>query len=210
VRYPSDALLDVLALESVRAQAFVVGEDLGTVEEGVRDVLRERDVLSYRLVWFEDDPPSAWPAEAMAAVTTHDLPTVAGLWSGDDLAEQRAIGLDPNTEGTAAIRARLAETAGLDPVTTSAEDAVRGAYRLLAEAPARLIGVALDDAAVEPRRPNIPGADGVRPNWSLALSRPIEELMASPLARDLATTLGHATEATPTSGRQPSRTEPVA
>jgi 4-alpha-glucanotransferase len=207
VRYPADALLDVLALESVRAQAFVVGEDLGTVEEGVRDVLRERDVLSYRLVWFENDPPSAWPAEIMAAVTTHDLPTVAGLWTGDDLADQRAAGHEPNDEGTAAIRARLAELAHLDPATATAEDAVRGTYRLLAEAPARLLGAALDDAVAEPRRPNIPGADGARPNWSLALPLPIEELVEHPLARDIAAALGRDARAT---GPRPTRTEPVA
>jgi 4-alpha-glucanotransferase len=207
VRYPSEALLDVLALESVRAQAFVVGEDLGTVEDGVREALRERDVLSYRLVWFEDDRPSAWPPEVMAAVTTHDLPTVAGLWTGDDLVEQRAVGQAPNEEGTAAIRARLAEQAGLDPVAANAADAVRGAYHLLAEAPARLLAAALDDAVAEPRRPNIPGADGDRPNWSLTLPVPIEDLVARPLARDLAATLGRATRA-----RDPheSRTEPVA
>jgi 4-alpha-glucanotransferase len=206
VRYPADALLDVLALESVRAGAFVVGEDLGTVEDGVREVLREREVLSYRLVWFEEDPPAEWPVEAMAAVTTHDLPTVAGLWTGEDLAEQRSVGLEPNEEGTAEIRGRLAEAADLAPDAT-AEDAVRGAYHLLAQAPARLLGAALDDAVAEPRRPNIPGADGARPNWSLALPVPLDELVARPLTRDLAAALGSATAAT--SGAPPSRTEPV-
>jgi 4-alpha-glucanotransferase len=212
VRYPHEALLDVLALESVRAGAFVVGEDLGTVEDGVREALREREVLSYRLVWFEEDPPAEWPVEAMAAVTTHDLPTVAGLWTGDDLAEQRAVGQEPNEEGTEAIRARLAAAAGL-PTGATAEDAVRGAYRLLAQAPARLLGAALDDAVAEPRRPNVPGADDARPNWSLALPVPIDELVDRPLARDIAAVLGTAT-ATPSPTLAPlgapSRTEPVA
>jgi 4-alpha-glucanotransferase len=205
VRYPADALLDVLALESVRAGAFVVGEDLGTVEDGVRETLRERDVLSYRLVWFEEDPPEAWPAEAMAAVTTHDLPTVAGLWTGADLAEQRAVGQEPNEEGTAEIRRRLAEEADLEPVRSGAEDAVRGAYALLARAPSRLLGAALDDAAAETRRPNIPGADGARPNWSLALPLPIDELTDRPLARDIAGVLGRATDDRPGRGRRSRR-----
>ena len=70
---------------------FVIGEDLGTVEPGIQDLLRERGLLSTRLLWFEDaPPPEHWPAQAMAAITTHDLPTVAGVWSGVDLADQRA------------------------------------------------------------------------------------------------------------------------
>src|SRR5690606_31201878 len=77
VRYPAEDLLAILALESERAGAVVVGEDLGTVEPGVRPMLADDHVLSYRLLWFEEDEPQQWPATSMAAVTTHDLPTVA-------------------------------------------------------------------------------------------------------------------------------------
>ena len=90
VRYPAEDLLDIVALESSRAQALVVGEDLGTVEDGVREAMAEHGVLSYRLLWFEEDDPTEWPAASMAAITTHDLPTVAGLWTGADVEEQRA------------------------------------------------------------------------------------------------------------------------
>ncbi|HEY0402323.1 MAG TPA: 4-alpha-glucanotransferase, partial [Blastococcus sp.] len=98
VRYPSEDLLDIVALESHRAQALVVGEDLGTVEDGVREAMAEHGVLSYRLLWFEDDAPAEWPAEAMAAITTHDLPTVAGLWTGEDVEEQREYGTGTEDE----------------------------------------------------------------------------------------------------------------
>ena len=99
VRYPAAELLDIVALESHRARAFVVGEDLGTVEDAVRAELAERRVLSYRLLWFEREPPEAWPAQALAAVTTHDLPTVAGLWTGADVTAQRADRGDPERGG---------------------------------------------------------------------------------------------------------------
>jgi 4-alpha-glucanotransferase len=79
VRYPWRDLLGILTLEATNAGAFVVGEDLGTVEAWVRQELAGRDILSYRLLWFEDDPPSQWPEKALAAVTTHDLPTVGGM-----------------------------------------------------------------------------------------------------------------------------------
>src|SRR5207244_5081737 len=66
------------ALESERARAIIVGEDLGTVEAGVRERLAEQAILSYRVVWFEPEPPARYPELALAAVTTHDLPTIAG------------------------------------------------------------------------------------------------------------------------------------
>src|SRR3954452_6465266 len=88
--------MDIVALESHRAGALVVGEDLGTVEPGVREALADHNILSYRLLWFEEEEPAEWPATALAGVTTHDLPTVAGLWTGSDVIDQqRHVGTDP-------------------------------------------------------------------------------------------------------------------
>ncbi|MET9018530.1 4-alpha-glucanotransferase [Actinopolymorpha sp. NPDC004070] len=196
VRYPTRDLLSLVALESTRASAAVVGEDLGTVEEGVREQLSERDILSYRLLWFEEDDPTTWPAKSMAAVTTHDLPTVAGLWDGSDLESQRRLGQQPNEESTAAIRDRLAKTGGLDDDAGS-DAAVLAAYELLARAPATLLTATLDDALVEPERPNMPGADAHRDNWSLALPATLEDLESHPtgdrIAEILSAGVGDAT-----------------
>lgn len=194
VRYPSDDLLDIVALESHRAEALVVGEDLGTVEAGVREEMAERRMLSYRLLWFEADDPAEWPELAMAAVTTHDLPTVAGLWDGSDLVAQRRVGLQPNEESTAAIRARLSEAGSLhdDGDTPSA---ILAAHRRLARAPSVLLCATLDDAVAEPERPNIPGGDGKRPNWSLALPVTLEELEGHPLPRQTAAILAEGVSA---------------
>jgi 4-alpha-glucanotransferase len=145
-------------------------------------------MLSYRLLWFEEDEPADWPATAMAAVSTHDLPTVAGLWTGADLAEQRSYdtGTDEELErGRAALLGRLGDL----PSGASAEDAVRSAYRRLARAPSALLSATLDDAVAEERRPNLPGADD-RPNWCLPLPVPVEDLPEHPLVSDLARTLG--------------------
>ena len=101
VRSAPDDLLSVVALESHRARAVIVGEDLGTVEEEVRHELKQRRILWSRLLWFEKMAPSRFPAQALAAVTTHDLPTIAGLWSGADLAAQKRLELAPNESGTA-------------------------------------------------------------------------------------------------------------
>jgi 4-alpha-glucanotransferase len=81
VRYPASDLLGILAAESRRARAFVIGEDLGLVEPSVRRRLRRRGALSYSLLWFEGPTPDQWPKNAVAAVGTHDLPTIAGIWN---------------------------------------------------------------------------------------------------------------------------------
>jgi len=111
VRYPAEDLLNVLALEAHRAGAFVVGEDLGTVEPAVREVLAARNVLSYRLLWFEGSPPAEWPQKALAAVTTHDLPTVSGVWRGADAEARRSIGLAVDERAEEALRAKLRDAA---------------------------------------------------------------------------------------------------
>jgi 4-alpha-glucanotransferase len=187
VRYPAEDLLDIVALESVRAEALVVGEDLGTVEDGVREAMAEHGVLSYRLLWFEDDDPAEWPAEAMAAISTHDLPTVAGLWTGTDMAEQREQGTGTDEELERGRNSLLEHLPGL-PEEASVEDAVERAHRLLARAPALLLSATLDDAVAEERRPNMPGAND-RPNWSLPLPVLVEDLPSHPVLRTVARTL---------------------
>jgi 4-alpha-glucanotransferase len=188
VRYPADDLLDIVALESHRARALVVGEDLGTVEDGVREAMAEHGILSYRLLWFEDDDPAEWPAAAMAAITTHDLPTVAGLWTGADVEEQREHGTGTDEEldrGRTSLLAHLPKLADDAPV----EKAVEEAHRRLAEAPSLLLSATLDDAVGEPRRPNMPGTTD-RPNWSLPLPVAVEDLPGHPLVQTVARTLG--------------------
>jgi 4-alpha-glucanotransferase len=175
VRYPAQDLLDIVALESHRAGARVVGEDLGTVEDEIREELAARNVLSYRLLWFEEKEPEDWPVKALGAVTTHDLPTVAGLWTGSDLDAQRRLDLAPNEEGTEAMRARLRDEAGLGD-DASAEQAVVGAYSALARTPCLLLTSTLDDALAVEKRPNMPGTTDQWPNWSIPLPIPLEEI----------------------------------
>jgi 4-alpha-glucanotransferase len=184
VRYPAEDLLDIVALESTRAQAVVVGEDLGTVEDGVREALAEHGILSYRLLWFEDEDPAGWPEAAMAAVTTHDLPTVAGLWTGADLEEQRRYGTGTDEELERGRETLLARLPGVKK-KAKPEKAVKRAHELLAQAPSLLLSATLDDALAVERRPNVPGTTD-RPNWSLPLPVPVEELAAHELVGKVA------------------------
>ena len=157
VRYPWEDLLGIVARESVRARAYVVGEDLGTVEPWVQDELAARGVLSYRLLWFEDGPPSTWPRQSLAAVTTHDLPTVAGVWSGRDAPE---------------LRARLVPGASVDEV-------VERTYASLATAPSMVAMATLEDVLGVEERPNRPGTIDPR-NWSVPLPLSLEEIEDDP------------------------------
>lgn len=185
--FPRD-LLGIVALESRRANAVIVGEDLGTVEESVRRDLHDRGILSYRLFWFEKTPPAEYPEQALTAVTTHDLPTVAGLWDGSDLEAQHEMKLAPNDAGTREIVERVREitrAAGRTPVDV----VVHRVHTALARAPSRLLTATLDDAMAVPERPNMPATTDEWPNWCLALPQPIESLRTSELAQRIARAL---------------------
>jgi 4-alpha-glucanotransferase len=181
VRMPARELLDILALESHRSGTFVVGEDLGTVEEGVREELDARDILRYQVWWFEEDPLQAWNPKALASVSTHDLPTVAGVWTGTDEDDLAAIGQEADGTWHAALRRRIAVATGIEP-DAPATDAVVGLHRHVARAPNRIVVTQLDDALAVPHRINVPGTDRTvrADNWSRLLPVPVEDLPGHP------------------------------
>ncbi|OTA15490.1 4-alpha-glucanotransferase [Xenorhabdus vietnamensis] len=102
VHYPVDDLLAILALESQRNRCLVIGEDLGIVPEAIVDKLRDRGVYSYKVFYFERNDkgeyrsPDEYPTQAMATITTHDLPTLRGFWQSGDLTLGETIGLYPD------------------------------------------------------------------------------------------------------------------
>jgi len=186
VRYPAEELLAILALESERAKSYIVGEDLGTVEDSMRIELAKRRVLSYRLLWFENEPPPKYPELALAAATTHDLPTIAGLWSGSDLQAQRQLGLQPNEEGTLQIRERLRSMIGVAE-EAPVEEVIKRTYGLLGQAQSAIVVATLEDALAVQERPNVPGT--TQDSWVLALPESLETLKSRPLAHAIAACL---------------------
>jgi 4-alpha-glucanotransferase len=184
VRMPTGDLLDILALESQRSKTFVVGEDLGTVAEGVREEMDARDLLRYQVWWFETDPFDEWSEKALASVSTHDLPTVAGVWTGRDAEMLDELGHAPDHGWHAELRGRIREATGIDADAT-ADEATVALHGHLATAPNRLVLAQLDDAVATPDRPNVPGTDREeRPaNWSLPLPVPADELADHPTVR---------------------------
>ena len=134
VRYPWHDMVALLRLEATRAGAYIVGEDLGTVEDHVRDVLSDSGVLSYSLFWFEDKRPSEWPYQALGAVTTHDLPTIVGVWTGCDIAAQRNAGLAVNEQSCVELKRRLSDWTGSDD-NRPLPEVIEATYSALGEAP---------------------------------------------------------------------------
>jgi 4-alpha-glucanotransferase len=164
VHYPTQPMVDILASESTRANAFVIGEDLGVVEPQVRTTMRDRGALGYRLLWFDDQPPAQWSNESVAAISTHDLPTVAGIWKRTE-PDQRQHHL----------RERLVQATGMQDEADPLDVAV-AAYASIASSPSRLALATLEDALRVEERPNIPGTISEWPNWRLAMPVPLEEI----------------------------------
>lgn len=200
VAYPLDDLLGILALESQRNRCLVIGEDLGTVPDAVREALKPMGVLSYRLFYFEKDKgsfksPAAFPQEAAVAASTHDLPTLTGYWRGGDLDLRHDLNLYPSEEvrqqqivGRAQDRAELLialEREGLLPAGMSVHPVavpemspplVRAIYGYLARTPSRVLLVQMEDVLGQADQVNLPGTTDQHPNWQRKLSLNLEAM----------------------------------
>ncbi|MFO1316338.1 MAG: glycogen debranching protein GlgX [Burkholderiales bacterium] len=196
VDYPLALQLRVLAQQSAAARCVVVGEDLGTVPEGFREQLAATDVLSYRVLLLERDgtdfvPPARYPATAVACVSTHDLPTIAGWWSGADIDEKHALGLLTDAAAREARVERGAERAALaaaldragatpghrvEPSATPDAELVAAIHRFVGAAPSILAMVQADDLVGATTALNLPTTDQARPNWRRRIGVDVDAL----------------------------------
>jgi 4-alpha-glucanotransferase len=183
VRDFHDDLLGILALESVRGNFIVIGEDLGTVTEEVRRALQETGILSYRLFWFERDGagnfrrPEEYPAQAAVSTTTHDLPTLAGFASGRDIESRRAAGLIDEEAYRFQHTARADEVGRLNAVLL-ATGFTNDAIDFLLSTPCALAVVNQEDLTGETEQQNLPGSTWQYPNWRRKMKIPVEEFGA--------------------------------
>ncbi|MBS0525471.1 MAG: 4-alpha-glucanotransferase [Proteobacteria bacterium] len=194
--YPIDDLMRLVALESHRHRAIVIGEDLGTVPADFRARCRAAGIAGMDVLWFERDgarfkAPGEWRDDAVAMTTTHDLPTVAGWWSGADLELRRGIG----TASEAEIAERPKERASLwqafteagvvsgDPPPPGETDAVvDAAIGFVARAPGPLTIVPLEDIVGTTEQPNLPGTIDQHPNWRRRFTLPADRILQQPAA----------------------------
>ena len=175
IRYPLEDMLRLLALESWRHRCVVIGEDLGTVPEGLRTILADRGVLGLDVLLFTRGkrgrflPPSQWRTNAAAMTTTHDLPPLAGWRKGDDIEALGQIQAWPARSLRAHKSARQRDVAALDRMTMAAgkTSPQRAALRSVARSAAPLALIPLEDALGNGRQVNLPGTMKEHPNWRL-------------------------------------------
>jgi 4-alpha-glucanotransferase len=118
-------------------------------------------------------------------VTTHDLPTVAGLWDGSDLRLRRSLGLPADPAAAEELAGRA--FAGMGS-TTSVREVIDHVHRRIAASGCLVVTATLEDICAVRERPNQPGLLGP-PSWSLALPLPLEAVESLEEARMVADSL---------------------
>ncbi|RYI91940.1 MAG: 4-alpha-glucanotransferase, partial [Acetobacteraceae bacterium] len=200
LRYPIEDMLRLLALESHRHRAIVIGEDLGTLPQGFQGRMADAGILGMRVLWFEQEPdgayrpPHGWSPDAAAMTTTHDLPTIVGWWGGNDIEWRRKLSLFPDDAAAdaevarravdrkalwAALRASGATTAP-EPPAGNGEAAVDAAIAQVGSAACALAILPLEDALALPEQPNLPGTVEGHPNWCRRLPGDAATLLDAP------------------------------
>ncbi|UWF46821.1 4-alpha-glucanotransferase [Pseudomonas sp. N3-W] len=194
--YPVDDLLRLLTLESHRHQAIVLGEDLGTVPDGLQEKLIARSILGMRILLFEQDnshfkPILDWPDNALATTSTHDLPTLNGWWHGRDIDWNARLG---RTDAQGEIEWRhhrereregLRRALSQDPQnfreeSHEADQVLDASVRFLGHTRAPLVLLPLEDALGIDEQANLPGTTDTHPNWSRRLPGYSEALLDDP------------------------------
>ena len=197
VRFPLEAMLAVVAQESVAHRCVIIGEDLGTVPKNLRETLADWGVWAYRVMLFEraEDgsfrPPPHYAESALVTFSTHDLATFAGWSTGRDLREKRALGIDPGetdvdrSAANAALRTALGRRRGRE--RTRLGFLPVACY--LAATPSRILLISIEDALGVQDQPNVPGTIDAHPNWRRRLPIVLENLHRHPRMRALARVL---------------------
>jgi 4-alpha-glucanotransferase len=204
--YPLDDLLRLIALESHRHNAIVIGEDLGTVQSEFRARMSAAGIAGMDVLWFQRDkkkflPPATWRRDAIAMTSTHDLPTVAGWWSGADIKTRATLGLADEARET---RARKQDRKALwsafkkagaatnsEPPPDQPAPAVDAAIAFTARSPAPLALIPIEDMLGLAEQPNLPGTIDEHPNWRRRLDKPAAEILDQPHVRSRLQTLRH-------------------
>ena len=191
---------------------ILIGEDLGTVPDEVRRVLAQFGILSYRLLYFEQDGggrfrrPEEYPRDALVSATTHDLPTLAGFWIGRDIEARRDAGLLRDEAGYGQLRYQRGvqkqkmldlliglkllpdwfprNAADVPELTGELHNAIVG---FLASTPSKLMVLNQEDLLKQTEQQNLPGSTGEYPNWRRKMKGTVEEFWTSPEVQAFAT-----------------------
>jgi len=188
VSMPKPAMLAVVRLEAARADARIVGEDLGTIPEGLRDDLADSGILGCRVAMFERDgtvaqgfrPGAAYDRQALASFGTHDAPTWRGWRAGRDIDWREKLGEADADTAAARRRARARDVAGFDALAAAENDSPDAMHGFLAGCAALLVAVQAEDVLDCDEQPNLPGTIHDHPNWRRRLPVAANRIAADP------------------------------
>ena len=197
LRYPMEDMLRLLALESHRHRAIVIGENLGTVPDGFNERISDTGILGMQVLWFLRNgndflPPPDWRSDGIGMTTTHDLPTVAGWWDGCDIAWKSKLGiLHPKATLDSEIRQRAIERQALRKAlhrfktTESSSSACASSddipmcevFSFVGATPSPLVIVPLEDVLADAQQPNLPSTVDEHPNWRRRVPLPVDQML---------------------------------
>jgi 4-alpha-glucanotransferase len=180
VGYRPEEFYAILALESVRSQTLIVGEDLGTVPPSVRPAMARHDINRSYVVQHQIKPKrrsgfSIPSANSLASVNTHDMATFAGFWEGQDIQVRAEMGLldeagalveqKRRTRLKNVLVAFLRRGGWLAETDSDPKSVLGAAFAFLGASPARAVIINLEDLWGEVLPQNVPGTGAERPNW---------------------------------------------
>jgi 4-alpha-glucanotransferase len=177
VRYPAEELYAVLSVESHRHRSIIVGENLGTVPPEVYEAMEREDLHGMYVVQYEMQPGQELrepPAKSVASLNTHDMPTFQGYLQSRDVEDLQSLRFFTPDQARAERERRAAIRQGLEAALppeergrgTKTDDALlREMLGSLAQSPARMVIVNLEDLWHETEPQNVPGTHTERPNW---------------------------------------------
>lgn len=206
VHYDPEAMLGILALEAERAGAVVIGEDLGTVLPEVTEGLERMNMLGSAVLWFTRDwddpddvflPPAEYPRNALASISTHDLPTAAGFLTGEQVRVRAELGqlagpVEQERRNAERDRDQLLAALRAEKLITeqSTDDEIIVAmHEFLARTPCRFVTASLYDVLSELAQPNLPGTMNEYPNWRMPLAAGLEAIAEDPRVHTIAAIL---------------------
>ncbi|OOF85792.1 4-alpha-glucanotransferase [Rodentibacter ratti] len=201
VHYPFDELMAILAIESVRSQCLIIGEDLGTVPDEVRSKLNEFQIFSYFVLYFARRDlhfphTSDYPKNAYATIGTHDVPSLQSFWHCRDLELFEQLNILRGDELKQKYDQRMIDKQALlnclhrdhylppnyegDALSMAMHDNLNFViHRYLAEGESQLIGIQLENLLSQEVMFNLPGTLDEYPNWSKKLAQPLESIFTN-------------------------------
>lgn len=200
VKYPWKDLLGIVLLESHLNKTGVIGEDLGTTEEWMREELIKRKIQSWKVFYFEKDfsgfkKSDLYLKNSLCSITTHDLPTFVGYWKCKDIKLRKEFSIFDESQFKKALLERqrdkeeiikLLKTEGLlYEEKFNIEEILLAIVKFLAKTQSRYLLLYLEDILFVEEQTNFPGTITEHPNWQRKLPLTVDEILKSPIFKKI-------------------------